>query len=280
MYPVSQTLELRQNQELKGIVTVANSGIVPFNFTVKAVPYQVKDDSYNADFSTYNNYTALASWISFEQEAYYLEPGTSVEIPFTVKVPNDAVGGGQYAAIMAYTEDGTDPSAAIKVASQLASIIYGRVIGAEIQPDGEVVEQNIPSFLINGKIESAAKAYNTGNVDFTLSHSITITDFFGNKELVNPNLRDEQGNLLAQQNLVVMPGTSRESKIVWEDTPMLGVFKVKQKVTLLDETLEIEKTVVLCPLWLILAVVALIALLILWILLAIRHHKKKAPQVF
>lgn len=280
LYPTTQTIELDPDREYSGSVTITNSGQKPFTALLSAAPYQVDSESYDADFSTENAFTKLYGWISFPETSYYLEPGASVKANYTVTVPEDAVGGGQYAAILARTEDSIKEGDSIQVISQVAGILYGRVNGPEMQPAGEIVEQDIPGFVMDGLLEVAETTYNTGNVDFRVSHSVIITNFFSGEEVLNADSKDGDNLPANSDSSIVLPGTSRRNVITWENTPRLGVYKVKQTVSFLDEEATAERVVIFCPSWLLFSILGLIALAILWIILAARRRRHKQPQVF
>lgn len=280
IYPTTQTVELDPGREYSGNVTITNSGQQPFTALVSASPYQVDSEAYTPDFSTENAYTKLYGWISFPEESYYLEPGASAKVEYIVSVPEDAVGGGQYAAILVRTEDSIKEEDSIQVISQVAGILYGRVNGADMRPEGEIAEQNIPGFVMDGLLEVSETVYNTGNVDFKVIHSITITDVFSGNVVLSPDMQDSEGFSLASNNVIVLPGTSRRDVITWENTPRLGLYKVKQTITFLDEEFSLERIVFFCPSWLLFSVIGLIALAILWIILAARRRHRKQPQVY
>lgn len=278
--PATQNITLTPGQEYIGKVTVANTGTVAFDFGLRTTPYQVNSETYDLDFSTNNVYTQLYTWITFPQEVYHIEPGQTIDAEFKANVPEGAAGGGQYATVMAYATNLDSDGGAVQVVPQVASLIYGRVNGPEMLPEGEVAEQTIPGFLFNGPLEISETVYNTGNVDFKVYHAITITDFFSGDVLLDPDTKADDGTALGSATSVVLPGTSRQQTLVWENTPKIGIVRVKQIIKFLETNIETEKLVFFCPLWLIISVLALIALGILWIILAVRHHKRKAPQVF
>lgn len=279
IHPTTQTIELDPGREYTGNVTITNSGQQPFTALVSAAPYQVDSEAYTPDFSTENAYTKLYGWISFPEESYYLEPGASAKVEYTVNVPEDVVGGGQYAAILVRTEDSIKEEDSIQVISQVAGILYGRVNGADMHPEGEIAEQDIPGFVMDGLLEVAETVYNTGNVDFRVNHSVTITDFFSGEKVLDPEMKDSDGYSLASDNVIVLPGTSRRNVITWENTPRLGVYKVQQTVTFLDTESSTEQIVIFCPSWLLFSIIGLIVLAILWIILAARRRRHKQPQV-
>lgn len=280
IYPASQTIELTPGTEYQGKVEVANSGQRAFDLIVTAAPYSVDSETYEPNFDARGTYTELFDWISFPNDRFHVEPGESAQVEFTVNVPEDAVGGGQYAAIMARTEDSVNPEASVQIISQVAGILYGRVAGPGMDPEGEVVEQEIPGWVFDGPLEISEITYNTGNVDFQVYHEITVKNFFTNEEVINAESKNTEGQTIGSTTQIVYPKTSRGSTLTWEGAPQLGIYKVKQKIVFLDQEVVSEQIVVFCPLWLILAVAGLVLLLILWIILVIRRHKRKQPQVF
>lgn len=280
IFPTSQTLDLTPGQTYTGEISVANSGQQPFDFVMSVAPYQVDSETYNPDFTTENNYTRLASWITFGEDAYHLDPETSLTIKFRIDVPEDAVGGGQYAAILARTESGKQENDSIQTIPQVAAFLYGRINGASMNPSGEVAEQSVPGFVVGGKLVASETVYNTGNVDFRVNHSLTVKDFFSDRTLFDADTKAPDGTSLGSTTAMILPGTSRSSSITWDNTPQLGIFRVRQVVSFLGNDSVIERVVICCPLWLIFSIIGLLLLLILWIILAIRHHRKKRPQVF
>lgn len=280
LYPTNQTIELLPGQEKEGKVTITNTGQEGYNVLVSTAPYQVDSETYDPDLSTNNIYTQLYTWITFSQDSYYINPGESVEITFKVNVPEGTAGGGQYAAILIRSEDGLNGEGGVQTIPEVASILLGRIDGPEMAPAGEIAEQSIPSFLLGGPLNITEKVYNTGNVDFKVYHAITVTDFFSGEEIVTPTSKNALGNIYGSQTSVVLPGTARSNTITWENTPKIGVVKVKQTVIFLDQELNTEQIVIFCPIWLILGVIFIIFLAVLWIILAARRRKHKQPQVF
>lgn len=281
LYPTKQTIELLPGQEKEGKIRITNNGQVGYNMIVEASPYQVDPETYDADLSTNNIYTQLYTWISFSEPTFYINPGETKDINFKVSVPEGTAGGGQYAAILLRSEDGVHPEdGGVQTIPEVASILLGRIDGPEMAPAGEIAEQSIPGFLLGGPLNIKETVYNTGNVDFKVYHAITITDVISGEEIVTPTSRNSADSIYGSQTTVVLPGTSRSSTLTWDNTPKIGIVRVKQTVVFLDQELNTEQIVIFCPIWLILGVIVLILLLILWIILALRRHKRKQPQVF
>lgn len=276
--PAGQEIDLVPGEPYTGSVTVANIGRLPFNFIVSARPYQVLNDSYDPDFTTENDYTKLCNWISFTETEYHLEAGESTEVDFTIEVPDDVPGGGQYAAVMVETSDSKDANATMQTISQLASLLYAHVDG-EQHVGGVIMTQSLPRFLLGSPFTSTVTVKNDGNVDFRFNHTLTIRDFFTNREVFTPDAVDLDGQPLGTANLIVLPTTSRTSKLTWDGAPQLGVFRAISQVTFLDQDSTKEQIVFICPVWLAGIVVFFIILMILWVVLRIRRRKQNKPLV-
>lgn len=276
--PGGQDIELIPGERYTGSIKVANIGRLAFNLTASVSPYQALNENYDPDFVTENNFTKLYNWISFVQTTYHLEPGETVELEFEIDVPDDAPSGGQYAAILVKTEDGKEASATMQVASQLASFLYAHVAGEDHEA-GSVTNQTLPSFLLGSPFTSSVTVQNDGNVDFRFEHTLTIHDYFTNREVFNPDSVDENNQALGIANPIVLPGTSRTNTLTWEGAPQLGLFRAISRVTYLGEENVKEQVVFICPIWLAVAVVFFVVLMVLWIILRIRKHQQNRPQV-
>lgn len=276
--PAAQDFELIPGEHYTGSITISNIGRLPFTFTVKASPYQVIDEDYTPDFVTQNDYTKLYNWLSFNQTEYHLEAGASAEVLFEIEVPSDAPGGGQYAAIIASTSDSKDAGSTMQMISQLASLLYTHVEGDQ-HVGGVVTKQELPSFLLGSPFTSTVTVKNDGNVDFRFEHTLTIHDFFTNREVFTPDAIDENDQAVGMASLIVLPETSRTNSLTWEGAPQLGVFRAISRVTYLGQESVKEQIVFICPVWLAGAVVFCIVLMVLWIVLRIRKRKQNRPQV-
>ena len=57
------------------------------------------------------------------------------------------------------------------------------------------------------------------------------------------------------------------------DLPMVGIFRAKQTVKIFGETSVVEKTIIVCPLWLLFVIVLAIVMILIW--LAMRSKARK-----
>lgn len=277
--PASQEIELAPGQTLTASISVTNSGRLPFSFSVISKPYQAANENYDPDFSTENSYTRLHNWITFPEANFQIAPGEKREVPFTITVPDNVPGGGQYAAIIVQTRDSVEEGATVKIVGQLASLIYAHVSGEE-HVGGVLLANNVPGFLLGSPLSATATVKNDGNIDFRMNHSLVIRDFFTNREVFNADSVDANGNLIGRTSSVILPESKRTNIITWNGAPQLGIFRAVQTVSFLDQSYTKEQVVVLCPIWLAGGVCFMIFLMIFWISLRVRNRKRRRPQVF
>ena len=75
------------------------------------------------------------------------------------------------------------------------------------------------------------------------------------------------------ESSVVMPDTERYHLQSCE-LPSIGIFRAKQTVKIFGETSITEKTVIICPLWLLFVIVAVLVALIFWVVFSLRGKKR------
>ncbi len=280
LQPAEQEIELSPGIAYRGAILVRNAGRLPISFSVSTRPYSVTGENYDPDYTTMTDYTKLANWFKFSQTDYQLAAGEAVTVDFTIEMPSDDVpSGGQYAAMIIETRDGIDESNGVKQVNQLAALVFARVDGGDIREAGQIIEHKLPSIVLGGKISASETTKNTGNIDFKVNHSVSVVDFFTGKEVFGPDSRDEHGNSAGSSHKMIFPGTERTNTLTWENTPYLGVFRVTQTVSLLDENQTYEQLVFVVPFWLVVLVGVFIGLLVLWIIIRIFKRRRGRPQV-
>lgn len=278
--PVSQSITLVPGQVYQGEIDVKNIGRLPFSFHMLSKPYSVSGDNYDPDYTTETDFTRLRNWITFSQNEFEIQPDETAKVGFTITVPEDVPSGSQYAALIAELKDYSDEHATFKQINQLASLLYARIDGGNIHESGEVIEQKLPRIVLGGDFSATETVKNTGNVDFTVTHVLSVTDFFTGKEVFGAESRDNEGNLVGKVRQMIFPGTKRSNTIVWENAPKLGVFRVTQTVEFLGETKTYEQLIFVVPFWLLALVGTFFGLMILWVIIRIFRRGKRRPQVF
>ena len=229
-----------------------------------------KDDYGTVDYITTSSYNQIMDWITLDRKGGTVEPNQKDIVNFSIAVPKNAPAGGQYATII--VRDVTDRDAesngnvAVQSTMQFASIIYAEVAG-ETKQEGKIIDNNIPSFNLNTPFEASSMVENTGNVHTKAEYTMEIWPLFSDEEAYtnvdNPVTTD------------VLPETKRYYAQTWDDAPMVGIFRVKQTVKIFGDTSIVEKTVIICPLWLVFIIVVAVVLIAIWIVTKVRSRKAR-----
>lgn len=260
--------EMQPGKTYDGVFKVQNTGAKEFSYAINITPYSVSDDKYTLDSETETAYTQMKDWVTLSQDSGTLAPDSTEEIKYSIRIPSDAPAGGQYALINVrmIQNDDANSGAAISATKQIGFRLLGDVEG-NTRRTGKVTEQNIPSILFNPPISATSVVENTGNTHITASYVLQVFPLFGNEEVYT--------NEESPYEVTVLPETSRYNSISWDDAPHLGIFRVKQTVTIADDTQFIEKTVFLCPIWFIFIILLIIFCIVFWICSRIKSRRER-----
>ena len=252
------------NRDLKYSVVVGSFGLgkdengdIDYNYT---------------DTETITAYNQMMEWIELKKTSGSVAPNTTDTIPFIIKVPEDAPGGGQYATIIIQDDTNNDldsgGNVAIKNVIRFAASIFAEVTG-KTREEGAILENSIPPFILSNTLSVGSKVRNDGNVHTDASYVLQVWPLFSDEEFCT-NEEDPSTSL-------IMPETERyhtETCIV----PPIGIFRVKQTVTFFNEISEAEKIVLVCPLWLLFIIIFAIILMVLWLIAKARARSKAASN--
>lgn len=227
----------------------------------------------NDDYGTVNyidksSYNQMMDWITLDKDSGVLSPNTGDVITYTIKVPEDAPAGGQYASLIVKDEAGMysqGQGVMVRNEMQILSIIYAEVAG-ETREEGEIKENSMPSFLLNGPLKADSMVRNNGNVHTDAEYTLQVWPLFSGEEICTNEEEPETS--------LILPETERYHEQSC-DLPSVGIFKAKQTVKIFGETSIMEKTVIICPLWLLFIIIFVIILIIIWLIARMRMGKKE-----
>lgn len=260
----SATFELNGGDIKTGSFNVNNIGANTFTFAVEVTPFTITDESYNPDYNLETNYTKLSKWITYTVDKTTLNPGESAIINYTITTPEDVPGGGQYAAITAAVA--SDGEGSVEITGRVAYIVYAQVNG-ETRLEGSVLENNIPAFLLGMPVSASSLVENTGNVDFDAEYNFEVLEAFKDEEVYS--------NTDEKVTYRILPETKRFINFTWDGSPLLGLFRVRQTVTVNGTASVSEKLVFLCPIWLLFIVVLGIIFIIIWLISRSRARRRQ-----
>lgn len=260
---------LDPGETYKSMLNIQNTGDQMLKYKITVEPYSVNDYSYDTQFDQQSDYTLLANWIALNHSTGVLEAGESVDIPYTIKVPNDVPAGGQYAAIVAEIVNEDQTQHGIMSYNSVAKTVYATING-DTNRTGSIDSNEINGVYFNAPVTATSVVNNTGNIHEDVTSTLEVFGLFDNKSIYS--------NAEKPDKHLVLPKTHRTNKVNWDDAPAIGLFKVKQTVTFMGQSSVNEKIVLICPLWLMILVGAVIVGLIIWIILRARERKAKKTK--
>ena len=230
-----------------------------------------KDDYAVVDHISVSSYNQIMDWIEIDKEGGTVAPGEEDDVGYSIRVPENAPGGGQYATILVIDEtaDGLSGEGNISIDQkfQFAMIIYAEVAG-DTKQEGEIESNEMPSFLLNGSaFEATSMVRNNGNVHTDASYTLQVWPLFSDEEVCT--------NEEEPDTSLILPETERYHAQTCE-LPSVGIFKAKQVVEIFGEESTVEKMIVVCPIWLLFIIFFVIAAIILW--LAMQAKKRKTRK--
>ncbi|MBQ3306443.1 hypothetical protein IJH02_03370 [Candidatus Saccharibacteria bacterium] len=275
--PVSNKVTLIAGENNDYSFTVSNIGSETFGFHVYAAPYSISDEDYNVNFSNETNRTQISRWIKFyddegklvDKASFKIESGAKKVVNYRIEVPKDVPDGGQYATIFAESDEteGDLTGSGIKTVSRVGLIVYGRTEG-NTEEVANITDFKIPTFMTSGKISATSKVENGGNTDFEAVYNFEISSIFGKQLFAKTNAYN------------ILPDTTRRVDMEWDETPMMGFYKVHYRVSALNgETArEDTKIVVIMPVWMIIISIILLTFIVLWVIILIRKRSERKSR--
>lgn len=274
--PMTQKIILSPGEEYRGSLNISNpnSSTQNLEYKLSVGPFRQTssdgsiDDYDNVDTTTITNYNQIMDWIIFNKDSGYVTPNSTETVSFSILVPENAPAGGQYATILVtdvtdYNEK-EDGNIAIKSISQIGSIIYAEIAGETID-DGTILNNDIPSFLLNNSLEATSMVKNNGNVHTDAEYILQVWPLFGDEEICTNEENPEKS--------LVLPETERYHAQTCQ-LPTVGIFRAKQVVKIFGETSIVEKTIIVCPIWLLFIIIFAIIMLISYFIVKAKSRKK------
>lgn len=275
--PPQQRIVLTPGEDYEAYISVSSSTVAKYDLvysvTVGSLSY-TKDEQGNTDYNdtdvdTITSYNQMMDWIELEKTSGTVARGKTDTIPFVIHVPENAPAGGQYATII--VQDDTEPddgegqgNVSIISKVRFAAGIFAEVTGETIKK-GLIKENDVPGFLLSGELSASSLVRNDGNVHTDAEYVLQVWPLLSDEEICTNEEKPETS--------MVMPGTEKYH-VQTCNLPKLGIFKAKQKVSIFGETSEVERTIIVCPLWLLFLILFGIFAAIIWLFAKAKARKK------
>lgn len=283
MSPMKQAISLMPGDTYTGRVKIYQQGEGgELHYKASIVPLSVNDENneYYGIFDKETSYTDIVNWVVLtngqETVEYddaidsYVPFGEEVELTYTIKVPEDARGGGHYFAVKAETvpSDNSEGNVAIKDSISIASVVYAEVAG-DINISGAIKDNNVPGFLLSPPITTSFVAKNDGNTHSEITYYMQVFPLFSGEEIYTTE-EDPSTEY-------VLPETTRYIEQKWDETPIVGIFRVRQVVYYDSKDNEpsiTERIVIICPVWLLFVIIFVIFALVFYFVAKSKARKK------
>lgn len=244
--PSSTTLQVDAGAVQRGAMTVRNDGDLEYGFSVYARPYGVINELYEPDFTNQHENTGVYKWVQFDQTKYQIKAGESVEVKYTIRVPENATPGGHYGVLFAETDERGLEGTGVARKKRVGNLMYVTVKG-EYKTSGAFKEFILPFWQTKVPVVSSARIENTGNADFRAKVSTIAKDMFGRTKYTYTS------------DPIILPSTTRLVEMKWEAAPNFGIFKVDQRVEFLNEKRQNSGYVLIAPRWAPVVLIILVA---------------------
>lgn len=272
MSPVRTKLELKPGEVYKGTFKVMATGTETFDYTLSASPYQIVDEGGNASYDTESKYTKIVDWITFSKEGDTISPNESQDVSYTIKVPEDAPGGGQYAILFAETANPEEKGSFTKTNSRVGQILYVTIDGKNNEC-AKIIKNGINTFMFEPPISSTSLVESCGNVHQEASYIMKVYPLFSDKEIYT-NEEDPETH-------IILPETKRFNTTSWtkeNGAPSIGIYTVEHTVKIGKESDTVKKLVFIFPLWLLIVILLFLGSIIFWLVSRSRARKEAAKE--
>ncbi len=194
------------------LLKFSNGSLYPLTVRADAQNFRTNGGSGIEFFSRSNELTTqpyeLAAWVTLPQGEILVPAGSTVQIPFTIKVPQDAEPGGHYAGIMIGSEVGDAAQGGVGVSSALSSLLLVRVAGETIE-SGFIYDFSPAQFITQSQDASFQLEFkNTGNVHIEPKGEIEITNMFGK---IRGRIALQSGNSFGH----ILPFSTKNFMFTW-----------------------------------------------------------------
>lgn len=261
--PVSKHYEVDAGASTSDTFKVINDGKAAYDFVVYARPYSVSDESYQPDFISKPQNADAYKWVQFDKPSYHIEPGQTVEVSYTIRVPKGSTPGGHYGVLFAETQpSGETQGNVVKRTKRVGAILYMTVKG-DVRTGGSLLGVDVPFLQFNRPLTTAQRVKNTGNVDFAATTNLKVYDLFGGQKFATT------------REYPVLPQTIRRAAVEWPDASWLGLYRVELTTSFLDTKSSSTHYVLLVPVWVYLTLGLLIGARVLYAVAQRKKTKKK-----
>lgn len=265
--PTIKRYEVEPGELIQDKLTVLNDGNVPYDFSLYAEPYSVIGRDYQQSYDAGRPRADAYKWIEFGSSNMSAAVRQTIEMPFSIRIPEDATPGGHYGIIFAETQpdNNRDQGAGVLRKKRIGLTVLITVKG-DVRLDGGPAAISIDRRQSVRPLLAKVEVRNTGNTDFLAKTEMRVSNILGNT--VHRSSRDNY----------IFPDTTRELDMKWQDPNWLGVYQVYIRSSANGKMLEKSQYVVMAPLWFIVMAIVLFGIGIIYGVRGLIERKRRGQQ--
>ena len=272
--PMKQSIVLNPGDTYHGSFKIVNprDSEVDLEYEIEQKSFYV-DEDYGTTFNEMNS--PIVDWTTLSvSNTGTLTPNNNVDIKFTIEVPETATAGGQYEAFLVKTKKtdvGGDIQSGAGIQEQLimAHLVFAEIAGDTIR-QGEIIDINVPGFLMSGNITGSASIKNTGNIHGEAKYTLQVFPLFSNEEVyTNEENFDTK---------IILPDRILYNETAWSNTPAMGIYNVIYTVEFEGVTAQVSKMVIKCPIWLLFIIIFAIAAIVIYFVARAKARKSSKAR--
>jgi hypothetical protein len=195
-------------QSIEASLTIRNDEALPRSYFLQIQKFVPKGEYGQQEFLPLSDTAGLPSWIYLSMPAVTLSPGQSINVPFSVRIPQGTTPGSYYAALFvsgqaetAGSSNGTGLTARVGalVFLTVQGTVTERVSLTDFQRTSDGILSHLPAAF-------AITLRNEGNTHVTPEGSLEIRNLLGGR-LHNVDINGQRGK--------VLPASSRRLVTEW-----------------------------------------------------------------
>jgi len=202
-------------------IKVRNMGDQVMSFKAKIVDFVVQNKEgtplfLTEDIDEHENQWAMSGWTSVTPNQFTLKPGETKVMDAVILVPDDALAGGHYAAVIYEPdEESVIGGSGAKITPSVATLLY-LIVSGDITEDAFVSRMDVPKFSEFGPIDIATEIENLSDIHIKPQASIKIYNLFNR---LSTTLKLDENN--------IFPNRARIYKNTWDKKWLFGRFKAQ-----------------------------------------------------
>lgn len=203
-------------------VKIKNAGSEEIVIKPETVDFIVQDKEgqpvfLSEEVTEHENRWAMSRWMTVSPTQFILNPGETRNLDLLIVIPEDAIAGGRYAAVIYRpdTEAVVGEDSGSQITPSVAALVYLTVEG-DINEDARVTRLDVPRFSEFGPIDFQTEISNFSEIHINPKASINVYNLFNQ---LSTRLNIEEQN--------IFPGQARIYTNTWDQKWLFGRFKAE-----------------------------------------------------